>query len=100
MSSSFQPFNSLSVDSNQVNFIIPAFTREYIKLDSVKYYGTARILEIDGDNLKTPEDAVDISVVTSLPTSIWSRVSVRFNDLDLDQNCQQSYAYKVKVSLP
>ena len=76
----FQPFNSLALDSNQVNFVVPAFSKSYVKLDSVKLYGSARILEIDTNGgLKKPAGTVDISVVNSLPTSIWNRVSVKFN---------------------
>jgi hypothetical protein len=81
----FQPFNSLTLDSNQVNFVVPAFSKSYVKLDSVKLYGSARILEIDQTNggLKKPASSVDISVVNSLPTSIWNRVSVKFNGENL-----------------
>ena len=92
----FPPFNSLLPDSTTVTYQCPPLSKQFIKLDATRLYGSARILEI-GENgeLKDPAATVDISVVNNLPSSIFNSVSVRFNDLDLDQGSAQAYPYKV-----
>ena len=94
----FPPFNAITPDTTEISFMIPPFSKQYAKLNSFRSYGTGRILEI-GENgtLKAPENTVDLSVVNSLPTAMWDKVSVRLNDFDIDKAASQSYAYKVRI---
>ena len=72
----FPPFNSLTPESTHIVFQCPPFSKEYIKLDSVKTYGTGRILEIqENGSLKAPAASVDLSCVNNFASSIWNKVS-------------------------
>ena len=93
---SFPPFNAVTNDTNVVTFMIPPFSQEYLKLNSFRLRGTARLMEKTAEGgLKKPDSPPDLSVVNSLPTSCWNRVSVKLNDLEIDQGAAQAYAYKV-----
>ena len=68
-----------------VTFQVPPFSKKFVKLDSTRLYGTARILEIaENGDLKAPDGTVDISVVNNLPCSVFNRVALRLNDLELE----------------
>ena len=75
---------------------MPPFSRRFVKLNSPRLYASGRVLQIqDNGTLAAPASSVDISVVNNLPASIFNKVSVRLNNLDLDQGAAQSYPYKV-----
>ena len=94
----FPPFNALTNDSTTISYQVPPFSRKMVKLNSARLFGSARILEIqENGTLAAPADTVDISVINNLPASMFNRVSVRFNNLDLDQGGAQSYSYKVSI---
>ena len=92
----FPPFNAITADSSHMTFIIPPFSNEYVKLNSFRAVGSARIMEVTQTGvLKTPGN-VDLSVVNTLPTSIFDKVTVKLNNLELDSSgSSNSYGYKV-----
>ena len=65
-------------------------------MNSPRLYASGRVLQIqDNGTLAAPASSVDISVVNNLPASMFNKVSVCLNKLDLDQGAAQLYPNKV-----
>ena len=90
-------FNTLSNASNTITILVPPFSTEYLRLDSIRCFMKVRILEKDStvpSGLKNPTNTTDFSVCNYLSNAIWSKLSIKLNDLQIDSACDYSYPYK------
>lgn len=92
----YGPLNSLSQTADStITFMLPAFSEDFIDLSSLRVFGEARFRQVqdDGSLVAVPED-VDFSICNNFPNSIYSKMEVSLNQVEVMNSTNMTYPYK------